>query len=304
MGKKSRYKKDDGCLMFIIEMIGMMVLMFGAFFIWMRLPEKPARWTTFIALFITIIYCDKGGFKDWILSNLPKDFPFRKKFAKKKKGGDIISERYKTIVCFCLLYCWNIRFLGKVALILAIIFTGMLIFRYLCYSDQLTFGTIKEEALSPVTAAVLISGSCFLFWSIDNCEFNTYFWILWIGLSLAIIVAFFVGTTEYKKKKSVAAGFVFCMFFWMFGMLCTINWTLDFGEKEEYRVRVLERERVNGRGDSYYLTVTPWAGRNEKYRFSVSYYDYEKTEIGEWATVHQSTGAIGMVYYDLEVPEE
>jgi len=307
MGKNTSYKsykrskRDYGCLIYIFQMI----FLFVAFFIWMSLPEKPARWSISIVLFVVILYCDKSGLKDWIVKRLPKDFPFRKKFAKKKKGGDVITERYKTIVCFCLLYSLNTPFLRKVVLTFAVLMSMVTIWRYLKYIDKVTFGMIDEDSFSPVTATLLISGFCFLLWSIDNCEFNTYFWILWIGLSLAIIIAFFIVTTEYKKKKSVAVAFVFCIIFWMFGMLCTINWTLDFGEKEEYRVRVLERERVDGsKGDSYYLTVTPWSGQIEKYRFSVSYYDYEKTEEGEWATVHQSTGSLGMTYYELEVQDD
>lgn len=301
MGKKNSKKKEYGCLMFIFQMI----FLFAASFIWMSLPEKPAKWSLSIALLICILFCDKSGIKDGIVKRLPRNFPFRKKFAKKKKGGDIVTERYKTIICFCLLYSFAIHFLRRVVLTFAILMSMVTIWRYLKHNDKVTFGMINDDSFSPVTATLLISGSCFFFWSIDNCEFSTYFWILWVGLSLAIIIAFFIVTTEYKKKKSIAVAFVFCIIFWMFGMLCTINWTLDFGETEEYRVRIVERKRVDGsKGDSYYLTVTPWVGQNEKYQFSVSYYDYEKTQEGEWATVHQSTGLLGMMYYELEVQDE
>lgn len=282
-----------------------MILMFAAFFVWMGLPEQPAKWSISIALLIYILYCDKSGIKDWIVKKLPKNFPFRKKFAKKKKGGDVVTERYKTIICFCLLYSFLIPFLRKLVLSAAVLMCGIVIWRYLKQNDKVTFGMLKDDSFSPTASILLVSGICFFFWSIEDCVFNTYFWILWIGLSLVIIIAFFGFTTEYKKKKSVAAGFVLCIIFWIFGMLCTINWTLDFGEKEEYRVRIVEREIVDGsKGDSYYLTVTPWAGQNEKYRFSVSYYDYEKTEEGEWATVHQSTGLLRMNYYELEVQDD
>lgn len=189
---------------FILEMLALM----GGYILLMKLPEKPARWIIFIILFVVIVYCDNGGIRAEIVKKLPKNFPFHKKLAKKRKSGDVLSERYKTIVCFCLLYRWNIRFLDRIAIILAIIFTGILLYRYLKYNDKVFFGMINDDTFSPVTSALLISGACFLFWSIENCDYNTYFWMLWIGISLVIIIAFFKLTNEYKKKKSVALAFI------------------------------------------------------------------------------------------------
>lgn len=274
-----------------------------AFLVILRLPNSLMNVAMFIFFLLIIFYCDDSGIRMAVVKKIPKGFPFYKYLAKRRKIGDHITQCYKTATYLCLLLCIPLNELKPIFVGMAIVIPILAIIRYIRYSAQIGFAPPRGKAFSSTAMTIFVPACVFLLATIDNQEYNTLFWGLSISMFLAIVIPFFLYTVEYKKKKSVMFVFLLFVIMFSFGSICIINKAYDFGEREEYKVRIQDKDEYHGKTTDYVVVVSPWDEQKENVSISVSQEEYESVKIGDLATIVQSDGALNMKWYYLELDD-
>lgn len=255
----------------------------------------------FLVMLVVIFYCDNSGIRQFVIKKFPPKCPFYKRFAKKCKNGDRKTQLYKTFTYLSLLLIWFSTSISFIFTATAIIFPVLAIYRYIRYNDMISFRGETKNELSPTVTAILAPSCLFLIWGIHNHEYNTLFWSLLIAISIIFIVPFFIFTKEYRKKKTIALGFLFCIIFFTFGSLSNINSEFDFSKPRGYQVSIVDKYATSGKSQTLYITVTPWDNQKENVDIKVGKESYKSAISGQRATVVQHKGALNMSWYYLIV---
>lgn len=303
IGLKSRTIKEkftDGWFSVVIVIAGWIAVLATWTWVSRNAPSSLVRLLIFIILSIAIVYCDNSNIRTTFMHRYPKKYPFAAKLKRKPKREDLAAEYYKTACYFFTLMTWFVPRFRFVFTGLTILFVILSIARYIRHSDSIHLGTKDQKELSSTSKAILVPSVLLALWGLSNQTYNRTLWILLAVLSLVFILPFFIFSAEYKKKISVAFGFIFCAAIFVFGALCTINTDYDFSRPKEYPVTVVDKHISGGKSRTLYVTVTPWSDHKENEDIEVDTETYKKAEAGQRTEIIEHNGLLGMKWYYLD----
>lgn len=291
-----KYQRDSW-LWFGIDILFALLAFIVFLFAVYCLPENLSEIVIGFYGTIIILYSDNSCITRKMRKMIPKRSML---YKKERKNLDKIIEYYKTMTYFCLLIRFVTPFAGWLTMGLGILFPILAIVRYFRHSDRIKFSSGDKNHLSTIATILLMPGLILLLWGIDSHKYPIHFWMIWFVISLIIIIPFFVYTKEYKKNYEVALGFCACVFLYVFGSICVINFQYDYSGPKEYKGIISDKYETSGKSRSYYLVVEHEENDLED-TFSVSVYEYREAEIGEDAIIVKRNGFLGFEWYYLQL---
>jgi len=123
--------------------------------------------------------------------------------------------------------------------------------------------------------------------------------VLWsAGLLAVILLALFIFTKEYKRRKAVAELIVFIALYFAPSTVLQINVLYDYSDPVVYTTELLDKDISSGKGKTYYNTVEMEDGSQKELKVSPEFYNMQ--EVGDSVTVVESDGLLGIGYVYID----
>jgi hypothetical protein len=257
----------------------------------------------FGVLLLVVFYLDNSGIRLSLVKKLPEDFPGKKFLSMRRRIGDRLSQYCKTFTMWSLLLYWILPETRVFFLATTIALPILAVYRYIRYNATISLSGATKNELSPTASTLLVPATMFVMWGMFNHAYSTLFWVLLAVISNLFYIPFLLFTQEYKKKISVAFGFLFLAVFFTFGSLEAINVDYDFSQPQEYEVTVVDKHLSSGRSKVCYITVSPWGDNTDETDIEVDKDSYRSAVEGDTATVVQFQGALKMPWHALVTKE-
>lgn len=299
MGKEKRGKKQPKRPLIKSAMAYWLILL-AVFILVTLLPNTLVNRLLMVVGVIVILYSDHSGIREYISRFLPETTPFIKKIRRKKVGVDHLAETYKTASLFCVLCVWFFPITRVFAMALAVIIPALALARYLRNPDIVSFSSKRKDQLSATASTFFVTGAVLLLFSFEITLLSKEFWLYVSAVVLTGTILFFVYSKYERMKFGVAMGFVGCMLIFSIGTVSSVNQVYDFTAPAAYEVAVLEKDvDTTGKGNTYYLTVSPFAEAEQSELIRVSKEFYNNIILGEHINIWLYRGALHIPWYQV-----